>query len=283
MITTTTDDPRVAELLRRREASKTTASKTRKCGACFSPLDEAGVCTGCGSTTYATGKTPKHCPTCDGRINTFSGKCPRCDAKPVVVTPRSSEPEPDRAPPPRPTLLEAECRKCGRVLQLQGGKCYRCRAAEPRPEMCPRGCGKPYHKGFCAGLVTETRADAAEANRPCPTCGKPLHPRTRRCYSCKPSPGRPTKASRLAESSARPWAPDEAVFRYSQDADTAQEDDGEMDGQTLTVEVVDTGAEHYVVLKTHRWALSLDEVDRLAATLRACLTSCTGVRVDGED
>jgi len=62
-------------------------------------------------------------------------------------------------------------------------------------------------------------------------------------------------------------------IRYNQKADPR--DDTSPEGrQSLEVEILDAGAEPYVVLKTERWALEQREIRALPKLLRWCLRRC---------
>lgn len=165
-------DPRVAELLRRREATRVlTPGATPRCPACAGAVDSTGVCRRCRPEEHAKaragtrpgepppklkakpedvrlpapGPTPpappapppvsfpppapapepapapklrrsepatNRCPSCSGRINSFSGKCPRCDVKPPTtfdVEPvKVCEARPGPEPEPTPARMRRQ-------------------------------------------------------------------------------------------------------------------------------------------------------------------------------
>jgi hypothetical protein len=67
--------------------------------------------------------------------------------------------------------------------------------------------------------------------------------------------------------------PIHAKFQYDQKADP-RDDASPEERQSLEVEIVDAGAEAYVVLKTERWALDQREIRALPKLLRWCLRRC---------
>lgn len=61
----------------------------------------------------------------------------------------------------------------------------------------------------------------------------------------------------------------EKTFVYEQDMDCC---DGESDGcQTLTVQTQDGGGGNYIILKTDRWAIDKDDIDKFCSELKNIL------------
>lgn len=67
--------------------------------------------------------------------------------------------------------------------------------------------------------------------------------------------------------------PIRATIRYNRKAHP-RDDASPEERQSLEVEIVDAGAEPYVVLKTERWALDQREIRALPKLLRWCLRRC---------
>ena len=108
----------------------------------------------------------KFCPTCNGKINTFSGACHRCnspapteaDVKPVKVTTE--------------TLAEQPCSVCGKPFVPRPSKgrpftrCEECFKHQRKPNKDRGLCTREHpHRGLCQGakLPRPTRIDRALA------------------------------------------------------------------------------------------------------------------------
>lgn len=105
------------------------------------------------------------CAGCGGRLNPSNGRCPRCDAQPLVVS----------APPPPPVPSEPDLCGCGKAF----GHVGRCRgshnATADRPAIEPGSatfdckCGKPLgHRGACRGTRPHNAGRLAPTYTPPP-------------------------------------------------------------------------------------------------------------------
>lgn len=72
-----------------------------------------------------------------------------------------------------------------------------------------------------------------------------------------------------------------AKYCYSQDSDSCQSD--QMSFQTLVVQIEDAGGGNYLVIRTKRWALDEDSIDRFCAMLKNTLKGNTGIRTIFEE
>lgn len=66
---------------------------------------------------------------------------------------------------------------------------------------------------------------------------------------------------------------DSASICYIQGADSCQEVDV---SQLLSIEAIDAGGGHYIVIKTDRWAIDATDIDGFADRLRSVLTLVKG-------
>jgi len=184
------DDPRIAELLGRRNGTATIARtppqvRCRKCHLSYDANEPA--CTFCGHDPTAppepaspqsprvrkpTPSPPQQkCGKCGGRINTFAGKCPRCDtvapttldAKPVKRLTVADLPTVTLTPEPAAEPEPAQVQQPQQVQQVQPEPAA---PAEPAPDPEPADdqaegddqaedlcwCGRPNrHSGRHAG------------------------------------------------------------------------------------------------------------------------------------
>lgn len=181
------DDPDAAEVEARkaevvaRRAGETPA-RVRRCGACASAIGTDGVCRSCHpDAPPVPGKPPRmrhaakagsRCVDCGGRLNAFTGECPRChspqpngfDAEPVRLAeaPAWESPRggtngdgPGRAAPAPAGTPSKPCRTCGEPTR-PNGRCYRCRPGGGRGK--PEGTPTPARK---TGPVPEPAAGLA--------------------------------------------------------------------------------------------------------------------------
>jgi hypothetical protein len=57
----------------------------------------------------------------------------------------------------------------------------------------------------------------------------------------------------------------EVSFSFNQDSDTNQSDDI---GQEIEITTQDSGGGAYIVIKTDRWAMDVDDIDKFCETLK---------------
>ena len=186
-------DPRVAELLRRRDArrQRETTDDPDEAAARGEP---PGIVAALRARRQEipTAEPPrvrkpapagKHCDRCGGRVNTFSQRCPRCDTKaPTTIDARpvriaTPEPEPEIAaapePEPAPTAAPAPtgtlCQRCKKrpvKAGLYGEKpfktCPTCLADQSRRDAKRRGSSAVCRKSRCTRPAEPGKSKCAE-------------------------------------------------------------------------------------------------------------------------
>lgn len=77
--------------------------------------------------------------------------------------------------------------------------------------------------------------------------------------------------------SSKNWdIPVDIKYVYSQEADSCQTNSNP--GQILEVEIQDAGGGNYLVIKTNRWAIGEEDIDKFCDLLKKSLKGHTGCR-----